>query len=84
MINNIIDEKTIDLSYSIKNFDSAEIAVIAMFSENIRYEVKKAFTFIPSVSPGDKVLIESKTYAGRELISALGGIVDLTDLVNYA
>ena len=41
MINNIIDEKTIDLSYSIKNFDSAEIAVIAMFSENIRYEVKK-------------------------------------------
>ena len=81
-INDIIGEKKTDLSYPSKNFDSSEIAVIAMFSDNILYEVEKAFKFIPPNSPGDKVLIESKTYAGRELISALGGVNGLTDLVD--
>ena len=81
-INNVIGEKTIDLSYPIKNFDSSkEITVISLFSDNIQYEVEKAFTFIPPISPGNKKPIESKTYAGRELISVLG-MVDLTDIVN--
>ena len=52
-----------------------------MFSDNIRYKVEKAFTLIPPISPGDKVLISSRPYAGRESISFLG-MVDLTDLVN--
>ena len=52
-----------------------------MFSNNIQYEVEKVFTLIPPISPGDKVLISSRPYAGRELISFLG-MVDLTDLVN--
>ena len=81
-INKVIGEKTIDLSYPIKNFDSSkEITVISLFSDNVQYQVEKAFTFIPPISPGNKKLIESKTYAGRELISVLG-MVDLTDIVN--
>ena len=52
-INNI-GEKRIDLSYPIKNSNSSkedpegscstEITVITMFSDNIQYEVEKAFT----------------------------------------
>ena len=47
-INNIKGEKRIDLSYSIQNFDSsmehlgtrtAEIAVIRMLSDNVKYEI---------------------------------------------
>ena len=41
-INNIKDEKRIDLSYSIQNFDSSmEIAVIRMLSDNVKYEILK-------------------------------------------
>ena len=81
-INNIIGSKTIALSYPIKNFDSRkEIAVISLSSDNFQYETEKAFLFIPPISAGDKKLIESKTYVGRELIFFLG-MVDFTDLVN--
>ena len=81
-ISDVIGEKRIDLSYSIQNFDSSkEVAVIRMLSDNIQYKIEKAFLFISPISPGDKKLIESKTYAGRELISFLG-MVDHTDLVN--
>ena len=48
-INDIIGEKTIDLSYSILNFGSTtgrgkaskEIAVISMLSKNTQYEMTK-------------------------------------------
>ena len=40
-INDIKGEKRIDLSYSIKNFDFAEIAVVRLFSYNIQYKVLK-------------------------------------------
>ena len=41
-INDIIGSKTIDLSYSIRNFGSSkEIAVISMLSENTQYEMTK-------------------------------------------
>ena len=41
-INNIKSEKRIDLSYSIQNFDSGkEVAVIRMFSDNVKYEIPK-------------------------------------------
>ena len=79
MINDIKGEKRIDLSYPINS--NKEIAVVSLFSDNFQYEVEKAFTFIPPNSPGNKRLIESKTYAGRELISFLR-MVDLTDIVN--
>ena len=83
-------EKRIDLFYPIKNFDFrkealegphfVEVAVIAMLSDNVQYEVEKGFTFIPPISPGDKVLILSRSYAGRELISVLG----MVDIVNFS
>ena len=41
-INDVIGEKTIDLSYSIRNFGSSkEIAVTSMLSENTQYEMTK-------------------------------------------
>ena len=61
---------------------SKEITVITMLSDDIQYEVKKAFTFIPPNSPGNRVLISSKTYAGREFIHLLGGVNGLTNFVN--
>ena len=41
-INDVIGEKTIDLSHSVRNFGSSkEIAIISMLSENIQYEMTK-------------------------------------------
>ena len=43
-INDIIGEKTIDLSYPIQNFNSSkEVAVVSMFSDNIQYEMTEPF-----------------------------------------
>ena len=55
---------------------------MSMFSNNFQYEVEKGFIFIPPDSPGDKVLISSKTYAGRELISILGVMVASNHFLN--
>ena len=84
-INNIEGEKRIDLSYSIQNFDSgkehlgarsAEIAVIRMLSDNVQYETLKLRGVMHPISNAKK-MIPSGTYAGRELISMLEGIVEL-------
>ena len=41
MINDVIGEKTIDLSYPIRNFGSSkEIAVTSMLSENTSHNMK--------------------------------------------
>ena len=72
-INNIKGEKRIDLSYSIQNFDSdKEIAVIRMLSDNVKYETLK----LDPIS-NTKRSLQVGTYAGRELISMLEGIVEL-------
>ena len=76
-INNIKGEKRIDLSYSIQNFDSdKEIAVIRMLSDNVKYEILKLCAVMDPISDAKKT-IPSGTYAGRELISMLEGIVEL-------
>ena len=76
-INNIKGEKRIDLSYSIQNFDSGkEIAVIRMLSDNVQYEILKLRAVMDPIS-NTKKMIPSGTYAGRELISMLEGIVEL-------
>ena len=73
MINDIKGEKRIDLSYPIKNFNFAEIAVVSLFSDNIQYKILK----LRSVMDSDtKKLIPSGTYAGRELLSVLEGMVE--------
>ena len=49
-INNIKGEKRIDLSYSIQNIDSGkEIAVIRMFSDNVKYEILKLRTVMDPI-----------------------------------
>ena len=72
MINDVKGEKRIDLSYSIHS--GKEIAVIIMLSDNIRYKVLKLHSVMDSDS---KKLIPSGTYAGRELLSMLEGMVEL-------
>ena len=73
-INDVKGEKRIDLSYPIH--PRKEIAVIAMFSNNVQYEIVKPHTIMDPILDNKK-LIPSKTYAGRELISVLEGMVEL-------
>ena len=37
-INDVKGEKRVDLSYPIKNFDFAEIAVTSLFTDNVQYQ----------------------------------------------
>ena len=77
IINNIKGEKRIDLSYLIQNFDSdKEIAVIRMLSDNVKYEILKLCSVMDPISDAKKTIARG-TYAGRELISMLEGIVEL-------
>ena len=76
-INSINGEKRIDLSYSIQNFDSdKEIAVIRMLSNNVKYEILKLRSVMDPISDVKKT-IPRGTYASRELISMLEGIIEL-------
>ena len=76
-INNIKGEKRIDLSYSIQDFDSGkEIAVIRMLSNNVKYKILKLRSVMDPISDTKK-LIPSGTFASRELLSMLEGIVEL-------
>ena len=76
-INNIKGESRIDLSYSIQNFDSGkEITVIRMLSDNVKYEILKLRSVMDPISDM-KRMIPNGTYASRELLSMLEGIVEL-------
>ena len=76
-INNIKGESRIDLSYSIQNFDSdKEIAVIRMLSDNVKYEILKLRSVMDPISD-TKRMVPNGTYASRELISILEGIIEL-------
>ena len=77
IINNIKSESRIDLSYSIQNFDSdKEIAVIRMLSDNVQYQLLKLQSVIDPISDTKK-MVPNGTYASRELISILEGIIEL-------
>ena len=52
-----------------------------MLSDNIQCNVLKPRTIINNIS-GDKKLIPSKIYAGRELLSMLERMIELTQFVN--
>ena len=76
-INHIKGEKRIDLSYSIQNFDSdKEIAVIRMFSNNVQYQILKLRLVMYPISDAKKT-IPSGSYAGRQLLSIVEGMVEL-------
>ena len=80
-INDIKGEKRIDLSCSIQNFDSGkEIAVIRMLSDNVKYEILKLCAVMDPIS-NMKKMIPSGTYAGRELLSIVEGMVELNQFV---
>ena len=73
-INNIKAEKRIDLSYSIHS--DKEIAVIRMLIDNIQYRVLKLRSVMDPISDTKKT-IPSGTYASRQLLSMLEGIIEL-------
>ena len=52
-----------------------------MLSNNIQYNILKPHTIIDDIS-GDKKLISSRTYAGRELLSILEGMVSFEQFEN--
>ena len=80
-INDIKGEKRIDLSYSIQNFDSSkEIAVIRMLSDNVKYEILKLDAVMDPIS-NTKKMIPSGTYASRELLVIVEGMVELSQFV---
>ena len=83
-VENIVDEKTINLSYPIQNLDgSKEIAVIEIFADNVTYEitVPMKLTLSAGVGKADK-LIPRREYTSRELNAFLAGNVTLTPLSN--
>ena len=76
-INNIKGEKRIDLSYSIRNFVSdKEIAVIRMLNDNVEYEILKLRSVMDPILDTKK-MIPNGTYAGRQLLSMLEGMIEL-------
>ena len=70
-INDIIGEKTIDLSYSIQNFDSSkEVAVVRMFSDNIQYKVTETFN-LKLIDNSNKQIVNG-SYTKREIDVIVG------------
>ena len=74
IINNIKGEKRIDLSYSIHS--DKEIAVIRMLSNNVQYEMLKLRLVMDLISDAKKT-VPSGSYAGRQLLSIVEGMVEL-------
>ena len=77
IINNVKGEKRIDLSYLIHS--GKEIAVIRMLSDNVQYQILKLRSAMDPILDTQKIIHEG-SYAGRELLSMLEGIVELKDL----
>ena len=72
MINDIKGEKKIDLPYSIHS--DKEIAVIRMLSDNVQYEILKLHSVMDPISDMKKTF---PTYAGRQLLSIVEGMIEL-------
>ena len=79
--NDVIGEKTIDLSYPIQNFGSSKkIAVISMLSENTQYEMTKPLKL--KLVDGSEKEVLNKTYTRRELDAFVEGKHIISDLDN--
>ena len=57
-----------------------EIAVIRMLSDNVKYEILKLRAVMDPISDTKK-MIPSGTYAGRELLTIVEGMVELNQFV---
>ena len=77
-INDVIGEKTIHLYYPIHS--GKEVAVIRMLSDNVQCQVLKLHSVMDPISDTKK-MIPSRTYAGRELLSMLEGMVELNEFL---
>ena len=53
-----------------------------MVSDNAQYKVTKSHSIVDYILPENEKLILSGAYAGRELISILGGMIELTQFGN--
>ena len=62
-INDVKGEKRIDISYSIKNFDFAETAVVSLFSDNVQCQILKLRSVMDPISNA-KEMIPTRTYVG--------------------
>ena len=67
-INDIIGEKTIDLSYPI--YPEKEIAVVSMFSNNSQILLKKSMEVL--LYTGKKIVLNKGVYTDKELDSLIG------------
>ena len=86
-INDIIGEKRIDLSYPIHSGRevpegprSTEIAVVSLLNNNVQYQILKLHSVMDPISDTKK-MIPSRTYAGREVLSMLEGMVELNEFL---
>ena len=80
-IDDVIGEKTIDLSYPIQNFNSSkEVAVISMFSDNIQYKVTETFN-LKLMDNSEKQILNG-SYTKREIDAIVGRKPILADLSN--
>ena len=71
IINDIIGEKMIDLSYPIQNFDSSkEVAVVSMFSDNIQDKVTETFN-LKLIDNSEKQILNG-SYTKREIDAMVG------------
>ena len=77
-INDVIGEKTIDLYYPIHS--GKKVAVIRMLSNNVKYQILTLPSVMDPISDTKK-MIPSRTYAGRELLSKLEGMVELNEFL---
>ena len=67
-INDVIGEKTIDLSYPIHS--SKKIAVVSMFSNNVQYLLKEPVKLV--LKTGEDVELKNGVYTDKELNAIIG------------
>ena len=80
-IDDVIGEKTIDLSHPLRNFSSSkEVAVVSMFSDNIQYKVTETFN-LKLIDNSEKQILNG-SYTKREIDVIVGRKPILADLSN--
>ena len=81
IIDDVIGQKTIDLSYPIQNFNfSKEVAVVSMFSDNVQYKVTETFN-LKLIDNSEKQIL-NESYTKREIDAIVGRKPILADLSN--
>ena len=80
-IDDVIGEKTIDLSYPVQNVNSSkEVVVISRFSDNIQYEITETFNL--KLIDGSEKQILNGSYTKGEIDAIAGRKPILADLSN--